>query len=148
MIKQDILDALALKYGYVGTPGQVSPGPDEFGYVWWSVQVRDAANGVYKDTTIAFYVRDEGLGTEDALWSGNEPKKDPVVDQFKVDLLAKIAQIKAAQVDFKIYDIVTINSEDERAILDTYWLVAGKLEKRGYGAYRKVDSSIDFIELA
>jgi hypothetical protein len=68
--------------------------------------------------------------------------------QFKVDLLARIAQIQTAQPDLKFHDIRSINNEEERAILDTYWLDTGKLVVKGYGAYRKADNSIDFIEIA
>ena len=67
---------------------------------------------------------------------------------FKTDLVARILQIQAAQSDFKFYDIISLDAEQEKSILTTYWLDTGKLVKKEYGAYRKSDGSIDFIEIA
>jgi hypothetical protein len=77
-----------------------------------------------------------------------KPKYLMTEPPFKTDLFARIAQIQAAQTDLKFYDIVSMDAVEEKAVVLTYWLDTGKLTKKEYGAYRKTDDSIDFIEIA
>jgi hypothetical protein len=87
------------------------------------------------------------FGDKEAYYERRKPPYLASDPQFKADLLARIAEIQVAQPELKFYDIKSINNQEEKAILAAYWLEAGKLVQKGYGAYRKADNSIDFLEI-
>ena len=75
MTKTELLTALNGKFYLVSNPVMKA---DLDGLKWYMVKVYDKINDSLRDTTIAFYVENEGEGGEVAYWSPSEPKPTPV----------------------------------------------------------------------
>lgn len=104
------------------------------------------AENIAKEESFNIYIKDEGLPTEEAYFE-KKPYYMIATPQFRIDVEAKIAAVQTATGDPKFWHFESINNDEEKAIVVGFWLVAGKLVERKYGAYRKADTTIDFIEV-
>jgi hypothetical protein len=119
---------------------------DHVDHVFCRVVYEDEPD-IVRDVAVNVIVKDRGLGGEEAYYEAKKPKPLQVDPDFKVDLDAKIVAVKGAQPDFKFHSISVIDNNEERAIVDTYWEDTGNLVLKQYGAWRKADDSIDFMEI-
>jgi hypothetical protein len=109
--------------------------------------VYDLGDDIARTQTINVIVKDRGLGGETAYYETHRPKHMQSDSAFKIDLEARIAVIMGAQAEFKFYKINGLDSNEDRAFVDTYWEDTGNLVLKQYGAWRKADESIDFMEI-
>lgn len=143
MTKQELLDALALKFHIVlgeqlrNTEGTVNV------YVI-GVFDRDVVRETIVRKNIGFFVEDEGGPGEAAFWNRVEPKVAPSPrPQFSIDVDDFIAvEISAAR--FLSADIVKLDLRNEKAVGNVY--LPAPAEAVNGVFQRKPDRTIEFVE--
>jgi len=124
MTKAELITALEGKFYKVFTPtlGQTL---DNLNY--YLVKVFDKVGDTLRDSNMAFYVEDEGTGSEVAYWSPNEPKPTST-ERFEDKLQAYLnAKITDGTVEGAF--IVESNAICENAIIKAIKDNAGILEE-------------------
>ena len=144
MTKQELLDALALKFHIVlgeqlrNTEGTVNV------YVI-GVFDRDVVRETIVRKNIGFFVEDEGGPGEAAFWNRAEPKVAlPLRPQFSVD----VDDFIAAEITTKRFlsaDITKLDLRNEKAVGNVY--LPGSPAEAVNGVFqRKPDRTIEFVE--
>ena len=107
----------------------------------------DEAENIGRDESFNIVIIDQGQPAEKAVFDGKKPPYMRVPNTFQADIQAKFEALQTASPDFKFYTENSLDRQREIALLSVYKVVSGNLEKEDYGAYRKADSSIDFIKI-
>lgn len=90
---------------------------------------------------------DDGLPAEKAIFDGKKPFYMKTPNTFQADIQTKFEALQIADPDFKFYTENMMDREKEIALLSVYKVVGTDLEGSDYGAYRKLDLSIDFKKI-
>ncbi len=144
MTKQELLDALALKFHIVlGEQLRNTEGNVNFYLI--GVFDRDLTLETVTRKNIGFFVEDEGQPAEAAFWNKAEPKlTPPSPPQFSVD----VDDFIAAEITTKRFlsaDITKLDLRNEKAVGNVY--LPGSPAEAVNGVFqRKPDRTIEFVE--
>lgn len=108
MDKQGLLDALAAKFTYVGTPQEVGEAEGIKRYI---VGCWDVVGDVAVRTNVGFYVEDEGQPTEAAYWQNREPKPTPTLTWAQEVLNYIQSKIEDDTIEAAFIDSIDVQNE-------------------------------------
>ena len=112
MTKAELITALEGKFTKVFSPS-LTQTYDNFNY--YLVKVYDVIDDSIRDFNVAFYVKDEGQGTERAFWSPSEPKQSPSISTSTK--LQNYIDARIADDTIEIGKIEVLNNANEAAIV-------------------------------
>lgn len=141
MGKQDLLDALALKFTAVL---QVSLA-DTLGAVnYYVANVFDTSGDTGRRKNVGFYVVDEGQPAEAAYWQGREPKPAPGPPTFAQELVTYL-NTKIADNTILFYNIVDALASVEKARVDVTMDQAGTYVEAKLGVYKDGGGNFQYV---